>query len=352
MGQPYAAARPRGCRVLLHHLFARSPIAPKESHMLRRLQGVQRPIRLRLARALALAAAAMPLGWGLPALAQDSDTGGIRLNPSGSAVRTIVPVEAIEQQAAQEYEQLKQEAIAKRALAADNNPQLMRLRAIGKRLLPQTARWNERARQWQWEINLIGSRQVNAFCMPGGKIAFYTGLLDQLKLTDEEIAMAMGHEIAHALREHARERAAKSEITNLGANVISQLFGFGNLGNMALGTGAHLLALRFSRADESEADLIGMDIAARSGYDPRAAVSLWQKMGQVTQSGAEFLSTHPSGRSRIADLEKHLPEVLPLYARATNTTVDKLPAYRANMAGLGGAPVDSGDDDRQKPLQR
>lgn len=320
--------------------------------MLRRLQGVQRPTRTRLARALALAAVALPMAWSQPAPAQEGDAGGIRLNRGGSAVRNIVPAEAIEQQAAQEYEQLKQEAIAKHALAADNNPQLIRLRAIGKRLLPHTVRWNERARQWQWEVNLIGSRQVNAFCMPGGKIAVFTGLLDQLKLTDDEVAMVMGHEIAHALQEHARERAAKSEITNLGANVISQLFGFGNLGNMALGTGAHLLTLRFSRADESEADLIGMDVAARAGFDPRAAITLWQKMGKVSQSGAEFLSTHPSGRSRIADLEKHLPEVLPLYARAINSTVDKLPPYRANMAGLGDAPVDSGDDDRQKPLKR
>ncbi|WP_349604763.1 M48 family metallopeptidase [Cupriavidus sp. DF5525] len=320
--------------------------------MLRRLQGVQRPARTRLARALALAAVALPTAWSQPAPAQEGDADGIRLNRGGSAVRNIVPAEAIEQQATQEYEQLKQEAIAKHALAADNNPQLIRLRAIGKRLLPHTVRWNERARQWQWEVNLIGSKQVNAFCMPGGKIAVYTGLLDQLKLTDDEVAMVMGHEIAHALQEHARERAAKSEITNLGANVISQLFGFGNLGNMALGTGAHLLTLRFSRADESEADLIGMDVAARAGFDPRAAITLWQKMGKVSQSGAEFLSTHPSGRSRIADLEKHLPEVLPLYARAINSTVDKLPPYRANMAGLGDAPVDSGDDDRQKPLKR
>ncbi|WP_444633431.1 M48 family metallopeptidase [Cupriavidus oxalaticus] len=321
--------------------------------MLRPQQRVQRPIRVRLARALALAAALLAAP-ALPAHAQGqgSEPGGINIQRGGSAVRNIVPAEAIEQQAAQEYEQLKQEAIAKRALAGDDNPQLRRLRAIGKRLLPQTVRWNERARNWPWEINLIGSKQVNAFCMPGGKIAIYTGLLDQLKLTDDEVAMVMGHEIAHALQEHARERAAKSEITNLGANVISQLFGFGNLGNMALGTGAHLLTLRFSRADETEADLIGMDVAARAGFDPRAAVSLWQKMGKVSQSGTEFLSTHPSGRSRIADLEKHMPEVLPLYARAINTPLDRLPPYRANMAGLGDAPVDAGDEDRSKPLKR
>lgn len=286
---------------------------------------------------------------------QDSED-GIRVQRGGASIRQIVPVEVIEQQASQEYEQLKEEAQAKKTLAGDNNPQLVRLRAIAKRILPQTSRWNERAKQWKWEVNLINAKQVNAFCMPGGKIAFYSGLLDQLKLTDDEVAMVMGHEIAHALQEHARERAAKSEITNLGANVISQLFGFGNLGNMALGTGAQLLTLRFSRSDETEADLVGMDIAARAGYDPRAAVSLWQKMGAVSQasaqSGSEFLSTHPSGRTRIAELEKHLPEVLPLYARAIDSNVGKLPAYRANMANLGSAPVDSGDDDRQKPLKK
>lgn len=312
----------------------------------RRQPGVPAPILRRVAAALALAAAG---GIALPAMAQDD---GVRIERGGSAVRKIVPAEVIEQQALQEYDQLKQEAVSKRVLVADNNPQLIRLRAIAKRLLPETGRWNDRARQWEWEVNLIRSKQVNAFCMPGGKIAFYTGLLDQLKLTDDEIAMVMGHEIAHALQEHARERAAKSEITNLGANVVSQLFGFGNLGNMALGAGAQLLSLKFSRSDETEADLIGMDIAARAGYDPRAAVTLWQKMGTVSQSGAEFLSTHPSGRSRIADLEKHLPEVLPLYAHARNTTVDRLPPYRPNMTNLAGAPVDSGDDDRERPLRK
>ncbi len=315
--------------------------------------GITLPCRL---AALALAAA---LGMGAAQAQQqvpDQDEGGIRVQRGGASVRQIVPVEVIEQQASQEYEQLKQEAQSKRTLLGDNNPQVLRLRAIAKRILPETPRWNERAKQWKWEVNLINSRQVNAFCMPGGKIAFYSGLLDQLKLTDDEVAMVMGHEIAHALQEHARERAAKSEITNLGANVISQLFGFGNLGNMALGTGAQLLTLRFSRSDETEADLVGMDIAARAGYDPRASVSLWQKMGAISQasaqSGSEFLSTHPSGRTRIAELEKHMPEVLPLYARAIDTSVAKLQPYRANMANLGAAPVDSGDDDRQKPLKR
>lgn len=293
----------------------------------------------------------------VPATAVLAQSDGVKVERGGGVVRQLVPAEAIEQQALQEYEQIKREARAKGALAPDSNAQLQRLRAIAKRILPQVGRWNERAAGWKWEVNLIGSKEVNAFCMPGGKIAVYSGFLDQIKPTDDELAMVMGHEIAHALQEHARERAAKAEITNLGANVISQLFGFGNLGNLALGTGAHLLTLKFSRTDETEADLVGMDIAARAGYDPRAAITLWQKMGKVSQSSAagtsvDFLSTHPSGRSRIAELERHMPEVLPLYARAINTPVDRLPPYRTNMSGLGGAPVDRGDEDKQKPLQR
>lgn len=303
--------------------------------------------------AAALAAGALLLA-GAPASAQNE---GVKVQPGGAAVRQLVPAEAIEQQALEEYEQIKREAREKGALAPASDPQLKRARAIAQRILPYASRWNDRAGSWKWEVNLIASKQVNAFCMPGGKIAVYSGLIDQLKATDDELAMVIGHEIAHALQEHARERAAKSEITNLGANVISQLFGFGNLGNLALGTGAQLLALKFSRSDETEADLVGMDIAARAGYDPRAAVTLWQKMGKVSQSSAagasvDFLSTHPSGRTRIADLERHLPEVLPLYAKAINTSVDKLPPYRANVAGLGSAPVDRGDDDRQKPLAK
>jgi len=311
----------------------------------------------------------------LPAMAQEwgEPEDGVKLERAASPVTQIVPAEVIEQQAAQEYEQIKQEAIAKRALGNDTNPQLLRLRAIGKRLLPETTRWNPRARDWNWEINLIGSKQINAFCMPGGKIAFYTGLLDQLNLTDDELAMAMGHEIAHALMEHARQRAAKSEIANLGANVVSQLFGFGNLGNMELGTDAHLLTLKFTRQDETEADLVGMDLAARAGYDPRAAVTLWQKMALATGSpsepktakpagtkasaqadgqggSSEFLSTHPSGRMRIAVLQRHLPEVLPLYARTLHTSVAELPAYRSNVPlampeDSGGAGAAEPDDD-------
>lgn len=238
---------------------------------------------------------------------------------SSSSLRKLVPAETLEKSATQQYQQMLEQARAKRALAPDGNPQLQRLHAIAKRLIPFTATWNDRARQWRWEVNLIGSQQINAFCMPGGKIAFYTGILDQLKLTEDETAMVMGHEMAHALREHARERIAKTQGTNLALRLGSQLLGLGDLGNAAASLGGQLLSLQFSRSDESEADLVGLELAARGGYDPAAAVTLWKKMGNATgskQGGLAFLSTHPSGPARIRELEQNVPKVRGLYEAA------------------------------------
>jgi Zn-dependent protease with chaperone function len=192
------------------------------------------------------------------------------------------------------------------------------LRAIAARLIPYTAQWNTDARKWKWEVNLIGSNQLNAWCMPGGKIAFYTGILDQLKLTDDEVAMIMGHEMAHALREHAREKMAKSKATGLGLSVASQLLGLGQLGDVAANMGTQLLTLKFSRDDETEADLVGLEIAARGGYKPEASVQLWKKMLSATSGKGQpsFLSTHPSGNNRIQELEANLPKVANLYEQA------------------------------------
>jgi predicted Zn-dependent protease len=229
----------------------------------------------------------------------------------------LVPASQVEQAATQQYAQLQQEASAKNALAPDNHPQVVRLRAIAQKIIPFSYEWNPRAKEWKWEVNLLVSDQINAFCMPGGKIAFYTGILDKLKLTDDEVAMVMGHEIAHALREHARERMGKNAATGIGANLLGQALGVGNMGAQALGMGAQLLTLRFGREDESEADLVGMELAARAGYNPRAGVSLWQKMGAANKGAPpQFLSTHPSGPTRIGDIEKNLPKVMPLYERA------------------------------------
>ena len=261
---------------------------------------------------LRAAAAAATAGAALPALAQ-VDVG------NASQMRMLVPADTLEKSAQQQYGQMLAEARSKGALAPEGHPQLVQLRQVAHKLIPFTSPWNERARQWRWEVNLIGSRQVNAFCMPGGKIAFYSGILDQLQLSIDEIAMVMGHEMAHALREHARERVAKTQATSLGLSLGAQLLGLGELGNVAANLGTQLLSLKFSRADESEADLVGLELAARAGYNPQASVSLWRKMGQATGGGGgglEFLSTHPSGPQRIEELQSNVPKVMGLYQQA------------------------------------
>lgn len=234
-----------------------------------------------------------------------------------SSLRNLVPAEELENAAVQEYAKLLADAKAKGALASPGNAQLQRLQRIGLRLVPHAAQWNDRARQWRWEVNLIGSKEINAFCMPGGKVAFYTGILEQLKLTDDEVAMIMGHEMAHALREHARARIAKSQGTGTLLSLGAQLLGLGELGNVAASVGTQLLTLRFSREDETDADLVGLELAARGGFNPQAAVSLWQKMAQAGGgNGPSFLSTHPSGPERIEQLQANVPKVQGLYQRA------------------------------------
>ena len=235
-----------------------------------------------------------------------------------SGLRKLVPAEELENAAAQQYAQMMGEARAQNALAQPGNPQLDRLQRIATRLVPQTTQWNDRSKAWKWEVNLLNSKQINAFCMPGGKIAFYTGILDQLKLTDDETAMIMGHEMAHALREHARARIAKSQGTSAALSIGAQLLGLGQLGNMAAGLGTQLLTLKFSRGDETDADLVGLELAARGGYNPQASVSLWEKMGKASggSGGPGFLSTHPSGPQRIQELQANVPKVQGLYQKA------------------------------------
>lgn len=260
-------------------------------------------------RSLLLALACAPL-LHTPAQAQ-VDVG------RASVMRQLVPAETLEGSATQQYQELLQKAKAQGALADASHPQLQRLRGIAQRLIPYAAQWNPRASQWRWEVNLIGSKQINAFCMPGGKIAFYTGIIDQLKLTDDEIAMIMGHEMAHALREHSREQLAKNQATSIGISLGAQLLGLGDIGNAAARLGGQLLSLKFSRNDESDADLVGLEMAARAGYNPQAAVSLWRKMGEATgEGGIGFLSTHPTGPDRIRQLEGNVPRVMGLYEQA------------------------------------
>jgi Zn-dependent protease with chaperone function len=257
---------------------------------------------------------------------------GIEVKPL-PAYRVLASEEKLEQQAALQYTQLMQSASEKKALAPANHPQLIRLRAIAKRMIPYTARWNPAAAKWDWQVNLLASKQINAFCMPGGRIAFFTGIINTLNLTDDEIAAVMGHEITHALREHGRDRVVKSTGTQLATRLagagIAAYFGLDpRLTDSVAQQAGQLAVLKFSRDDEREADLVGLDLAARAGYDPRAGVALWRKMAALNQrQPLPFMSTHPSGEDRIARIEKNMNLLLPLYARSKGVAVAQLPAY-------------------------
>ncbi|MEJ7139385.1 M48 family metallopeptidase [Amphibiibacter pelophylacis] len=292
----------------------------------RRRQGccdAQRSQRRRLSAALAGAPVyALLGGCAAPQVAkaqgqdQPQDAGGVGVG-GNSAFTGLVPAEEVEAAAAQEFEKLKRDAAAQNALAPASHPQMQRLRYIAQRLIPQGTQWNPRASQWRWEVILVGSPELNAFCMPGGKICFFHGILSKLRLSDAEVATIMGHEMAHALREHSREQMGKQAATNAGINLLSQVLGLGQAGNTLLGLGGQLLSLRFSRDDERDADLVGLEVSSRSGYAPQAAVQLWQKMiAAGSGGGVPFLSTHPSGPDRIRSLEGAIPKVQGLYNRA------------------------------------
>ena len=238
-----------------------------------------------------------------------------------SALGQLVSAEEIEGAASKQYQQLLDEAASQGAKAPDSHPLVRRLRYIANRLIPFATSPNlhatPRAAQWRWEVNVIGSKQINAFCMPGGKIAFFSGILTQLNLTDDEVAMVMGHEMTHALREHSREQLGKTTATNGLIELGSAVLGLGNGSRYLAGIGSQLLSLRFSRTDESEADRGGLDLASRAGYDPRSATTLWQKMESESHgSPPQWLSSHPAGPSRVEQIRVHLPEVLPLFERA------------------------------------
>lgn len=253
---------------------------------------------------------------GAAALAPAWAREGVDVGPK-SKFAGLVSAQELEAAGGQQYAQMMREASQQRALAPMEHPQAQRLRYIAQRIIPFSYEWNDRARQWKWEVNLLGSPQLNAFCMPGGKIAFYYGILEKLQLEDDEVAAIMGHEVAHALREHARERMGKTAATNGIIELGSALLGLGNIGRGLAGLGGQLLTLRFSREDESEADLVGIELSARAGYDPSAAVRLWEKM-MAANKGAppQWLSTHPASGTRIRDIQANLDKVAGLYSRA------------------------------------
>ncbi len=229
----------------------------------------------------------------------------------------FVSSEEINQSAVQAYRTVLQEEGKKGAVNHDPE-QVRRVRAIAARLIPATGAFRMDAPGWKWEVNVISSKDVNAWCMPGGKIAVYTGLIDRLKPSDDELAAVMGHEIAHALREHGRERASQAAGQSVAASVIGAALGIGSLGTDLSSTVLKLtFGLPNSRLHETEADRIGVELAARAGYDPRAAATLWQKMGQAGGGQPpQFLSTHPSNETRQQDLQVYAQRVMPLFEQA------------------------------------
>ena len=262
--------------------------------------------------------AAAALGLSLAAL------GGCETTTAGGAVGAnrsqlmLVSSDELDRMAAQSYAKLQSDASHKGTLNQDR-ALLQRVRTIAARLEPQTRVFRADAPGWKWEVNVISSNDLNAFCMPGGKIMVYTGLVNRLRLTDDEIAVVLGHEIAHALREHSREQVSQAIAAQTAMGIGAALFGLGD-GSAALANVAYdsLVATRFSRTDEGEADRIGLELTARAGYDPRAGVTLWQKMMAANQGGQppEFLSSHPADASRVQQIQSLLPTVMPLYDAA------------------------------------
>lgn len=229
----------------------------------------------------------------------------------------LVSSEQVDEAAAQAYATEVQKAREKGKLNTDARD-VERVHNVAERLIPQTATFRPDAPGWKWEVNVLSTKELNAYCMPGGKIMVYTGLIDQLKLSDDELSAVIGHEIGHALREHSRERVSRAYAQQLALTGVAVAAGVGQ-GTLDLANEVANVTFQLphSREQEAEADRIGLELMARAGYDPHAAVSVWKKMEQASTSAPpEFLSTHPSSQSRIADLEKAMPRVLPLYQTA------------------------------------
>lgn len=232
--------------------------------------------------------------------------------------RMLVSDEEVAAGAEQAYAQeLK---TAREADKLNTDPALTaRVRRVSERLIPVTAVYRRDAPSWKWEINTLKTDDMNAYAMPGGKIMVYSGLVEKLKLTDAELAAVLGHEISHALREHTRERVSRAYAQQLALAGVAVVTGAGaGALDLANQVASVTFQLPHSREQEAEADVMGLELMARAGYDPHAAVSVWQKMMSAQQgSGSpEFLSTHPSSSNRIAELQDRMPKVIPLYEAA------------------------------------
>lgn len=259
--------------------------------------------------------AASVIAVGATGCSTTTDTGAIGVDRNQLLVVSDQQVQQLSNQAFQ------QEIAAARAKGLlDTNPaQLARLQKISQRLIAQTGAYRSDARQWPWEVHVIKSNELNAHVFPGGKIVFYSGIIDRLSLTDAEIAAIMGHEMAHALREHTRERLSREVATQTGIGIAASVLGLSQGQTQLAGLAGDLgISRPHSRTQETEADLMGLELMARAGYDPNAAISLWRKMQSASGRGEppQFLSTHPVSSTRIATIQSLLPRVMPLYQQS------------------------------------
>lgn len=313
------------------------------------IEAASRSPRSRPAAIAALVAAIVSAWPGLcpPALAANDLAGAAGFaggnTAAASALRRQAPVRfgesrlfgnpvappVVEAQSIAEYTQLMNRARRDGRLLPADDPSVRRLRALLAKLAPLAAKWSDRAKNWQWQIDVVRSADVRMVSLPGGKLVVYSGLFEGVHLTDDEMAMLLGHEIAHALREQVREQLGEQQAP-LGAVALSRLFGVAEIGEAsAPAPTAPLASLKFDATDETEADVIGSDIASRAGFDPRAAVSLWDKLAVAGRDDKDrgFIAMHPYSAARRHDLVKRLPDLLASYAKARGITVDQLPAY-------------------------
>jgi predicted Zn-dependent protease len=223
----------------------------------------------------------------------------------------------------------------KKQVEADTD-RVKRVREITDRLIAQAVKFRPDSAGWKWEVQVINDpKTVNAFCMAGGKMAIYSGMWEKLKATDDEIAAVMGHEIGHALASHTRERMSVAYGTSIGTTIAAIALGARQDTAALMQTAAAVaIELPNSRESETEADQIGIELAARAGYDPASAVTLWEKMGKLGGGNPpEFLSTHPSPQNRAARLKELAVQVQPLYVEAMAHKDDAVPSFLSAREG-------------------
>src|SRR5919204_4945514 len=261
---------------------------------------------------------------------------GCSTNPiTGRSQLMVVPERMAITESAAAYNSMMG-GLAKKKQIEPDGERVARVREITDRLIAQAVRFRPDSANWKWEVQVINDpKTVNAFCMAGGKMAIYTGMWEKLKVTDDEVAQVMGHEIGHALANHTQERMSIAYSTGIGTQLAAIALGARDQTAALMQTAAVVaIQLPNSRESESEADQIGIELAARAGYDPKAAVTLWEKMGKLGGGNPpEFLSTHPSPEHRAARLKELGDKVQPLYASAKSAPASDVPRFLSAKEG-------------------